>query len=164
MIAITLAAKVSVWFPSLVAPLMGQVVDQVVAQGGGQGGSSFDSLFLFVAIGLVFYFIVFRPVSTQEKARKKRLENLSKGDDVVISGGIIGKVSSLGEDGIAMVEIADRVKVKVFRKEISDLLEHAIANKKTDKSSKSKDKPASATETLSSPAKSPEPTAGKAQD
>jgi len=152
MIATTPASDVPLWIPSL------------VAQGGTQGGTSFDSLFLFAAIGLIFYFIVFRPVSTQEKARKKRLENLSKGDNVVISGGIIGRISNLGDDGIAVVEIADRVKVKVFRKEISDLLEHASANQKSDKSAKAKDKSAAPSDPLSSPAKSPESTAGKAQD
>lgn len=72
-------------------------------------------ILMFAAI----YFILIRPMSKTEKDRKARLEKLAAGDMVRLNGGIIGKISSL--DGpIAMVEVADRVKLKVLRAEIGD--------------------------------------------
>ncbi len=82
--------------------------------GGGLGGLLVPIL-MFAAI----YFILIRPMSRQEKERKARLEKLAAGDTVRLAGGIIGRISSL--DGpIAMVEVADRVKLKVLRAEIGD--------------------------------------------
>ncbi len=67
----------------------------------------------------VFYFLVIRPQSKLEKERKLRLSKLDKGDQVRLSGGILGRVSSV-EDQIVMVEIADKVRIKVLRAEIGD--------------------------------------------
>lgn len=67
----------------------------------------------------VFYFLVIRPASKQEKDRKARLGKLERGDQVRLSGGILGRVASV-EDPIVMVEIADKVKIRVLRGEIAD--------------------------------------------
>ena len=77
-------------------------------------------------------------MSKQEKDRKKRIEEIKKGDKVVLNGGLLGRVSSL-DDQVAVVELADRVKVRVLRKEISDLQENVIkaADEKDEKDKKS---------------------------
>jgi len=67
----------------------------------------------------VFYFLVIRPQRNVEKERQLRLSKLDKGDQVRLSGGILGRVSSV-EDQIVMVEIADKVRIKVLRAEIAD--------------------------------------------
>ena len=67
----------------------------------------------------VFYFLVIRPQSKLEKDRKARLARLDKGDQVRLNGGILGRVTSV-EDQIVMVEIADKVRIKVLRAEIAD--------------------------------------------
>lgn len=75
-------------------------------------------ILMFAAI----YFILIRPMSKQEKERKGRLDKLAAGDSVRLAGGILGRISSI--DGpIAMVEVADRVKLKVLRAEIADRLD-----------------------------------------
>ncbi len=83
----------------------------------------------------VIYFIVLRPMSKQEKERKKRVDDLKKGDQVVLGGGILGRLSSV-DDKIAVVEIADKVKIRVLKKDIVDSQAEAL---KKDESKDSKD-------------------------
>ena len=81
-------------------------------------------ILMFAAI----YFILIRPMGKQEKDRKARLEKLAAGDTVRLTGGIIGRISSI--DGpIAMVEVTDRVKLKVLRAEIGDRFDPEAATK-----------------------------------
>lgn len=81
-------------------------------------------ILMFAAI----YFILIRPMGKQEKERKARLDKLAAGDTVRLTGGIIGRISSI--DGpIAMVEVADRVKLKVLRTEIGDRFDPEAATK-----------------------------------
>ena len=99
------------------------LAETAAAPGGGLGGLLVPIL-MFAAI----YFILIRPMSKQEKERKARLEKLSAGDTVRLAGGIIGRISSI--DGpIAMVEVADRVKLKVLRAEIADRFDPEAAAK-----------------------------------
>ncbi|MEZ4454312.1 MAG: preprotein translocase subunit YajC [Nannocystaceae bacterium] len=75
---------------------------------------------MLILMFVVMYLLVLRPASKAEKERRARLGNLQRGDEVRLNGGILGKISSIDGD-IAMVEIADRVKIRVVKSEISDL-------------------------------------------
>jgi len=86
------------------------------------GLTSFLPIILMVA---VFYFLVIRPASKQEKDRKARLSKLDKGDQVRLTGGILGRVASI-EDQIVFVEIADKVKIRVLKAEIGDKWEPPV--------------------------------------
>lgn len=90
----------------------------LLAQAAAQPSAFSGFLPIILMIG-VFYFLVIRPQSKLEKERRARLAKLDKGDQVRLSGGILGRVSSV-EDQIVMVEIADKVKIKVLRAEIAD--------------------------------------------
>jgi preprotein translocase subunit YajC len=90
------------------------------------GGSMVTQLLPFVAMFAVIYFILIRPMSKQEKERKKRVEGLKKGDQVVIGGGILGRISNADDDKVAVVEIADRVKIRVLKKDIVDTQDAAL--------------------------------------
>lgn len=93
----------------------------------GEGAaSSLSGVLPLVLMFAVVYFIVLRPMSKQEKDRKKRVEGLKKGDQVVIGGGILGRISNLDDPKVAVVEIADRVKIRVLRKDILDAAEAAM--------------------------------------
>lgn len=75
----------------------------------------------WVLIFVIFYFLLIRP---QQAARKKHMEmvaNVKRGDTVVTSGGIIGKVSKVLEGDEIMVELADNVSVKVIKSTLSDV-------------------------------------------
>ncbi len=75
---------------------------------------------------VVAYVMLIRPGQNQENERKTRLSSLKKNDEVVLESGIVGRISSM-EDTIAVVEIADRVKVRVLRSKILDTREHVMA-------------------------------------
>ena len=90
----------------------------LVAENGGPGAlGGFVPLLLMFA---VIYFLILRPTSKQEKDRRKRVDALKKGDRVVVGGGILGRISNLEDPKIAVVEIADRVKIKVLKKDLVD--------------------------------------------
>lgn len=90
----------------------------LLAEGAAQGSALSGFLPIILMVG-VFYFLVIRPASKQEKDRKARLSKLDRGDQVRLTGGILGRVASV-EDQIVHVEIADKVKVRVLRAEIAD--------------------------------------------
>jgi preprotein translocase subunit YajC len=85
--------------------------------GGMQGLGMFLPLVLIFGI---FYLLIIRPQQKQMKQRKKMIEDLKKGDEVVTVGGIIGRVVGVA-DNILTVEIADNCKVKMERSGIQSL-------------------------------------------
>jgi preprotein translocase subunit YajC len=54
-----------------------------------------NPLFMFVPIGLIFYFLVMRPQQQQQKEHRAAIENLRRGDTVVTAGGVVGRAASL---------------------------------------------------------------------
>ena len=77
---------------------------------GGAGGGAAILLFQIAAIGAVFYFLIIRPQSKARKQHEQMLGNLKKGDEVVTSGGIIGRVKDIKDDRIT-VESGDSTLV-----------------------------------------------------
>jgi len=83
---------------------------------GGAGGIfSFAPIIVLFAI---FYFLMIRPQQKRAKAHKEMLAKTAKGDYVVTSGGLHGRVSGVSEDTVT-IEIADNVRVKVEKGAIS---------------------------------------------
>ena len=72
-----------------------------------------------ILIFVVFYFMLIRPQMKRAKEHKKLVAELSKGDEIVTNGGILGKITDLSDSFVTM-ELADNVNIKVQR--------HAIAN------------------------------------
>lgn len=75
----------------------------------------------FIFVFIFFYFLIIRP---QQQARKKHMEmisNVRRGDVVVTSGGLVGKVSKVLEGDEIMVELADNVVVKVVKSTLADV-------------------------------------------
>ncbi|MEM7159300.1 MAG: preprotein translocase subunit YajC [Myxococcota bacterium] len=114
----------------------------LLAEGAPSTGSSLGGLLPIVLMFAVIYFIVLRPMSKQEKDRRKRVEGLQKGDKVVLQGGILGRVTNAEDPKIAVVEIADKVRVRVLKKDINDTQAEALKDDKNDKSKDDKSKDA----------------------
>ncbi len=77
-------------------------------------GSALSSFALPVLMIVIFYFLLIRPQQKREKERQKLLKGIEKGDRVLTRGGIFGTVVGVKhEDNIAIVKIADEVKVEV---------------------------------------------------
>jgi len=85
--------------------------------GGAKGMGAFIPLILMFVI---FYFLLIRPQQKRAKQHREVLKNLRKGDTVVTSGGIHGRVTGL-TDTITTLEIADKVRIKVSRGQIAGL-------------------------------------------
>jgi len=79
------------------------------------------SLLPLVAIFAVFYFLLIRPQQKRAKEHKKMTEAIAKGDEVVTTGGTLGKVTSIGESFVT-VEVAAGVEIKVQRASIQALM------------------------------------------
>jgi preprotein translocase subunit YajC len=78
---------------------------------------------LLFPIGLVvlLYFLMIRPQVKRQKEHKKMVEALAKGDEVATMGGIVGRITDLGEN-FAQVEVADGVVVKIRRQAVESVL------------------------------------------
>lgn len=87
----------------------------------GPAGSPLASMAPMLLIFVVFYFLLIRPQQKKFKEHSALLATLKKGDEVVTSGGIIGKVVEADKDGVTTVEIAPGVTVKVTKASISAL-------------------------------------------
>ncbi len=75
----------------------------------------------FVLIFVIMYFLIIRPQQRKAKDHQEMLKNVRRGDQVVTSGGIVGKVTKATDDADLEVEIADGVRVKVARGMIADV-------------------------------------------
>jgi preprotein translocase subunit YajC len=85
----------------------------------------------FVAMGLIFWFLIMRPQMKAQKTQKAKLEALKKGDEVLTGGGIIGKVVRADET-YADVEIAPGVRVKILKSTVTDVIPPAGAKPAND--------------------------------
>ena len=98
-------------------------ISEAYAQGIGGGDGGLMGLLPFVLIFVVFYFLLIRPQQKRAKEHKSMVEALKRGDKVVTSGGIVGKVSKVVDDQYVDVEIASDVKVKVVRSTIGQVMD-----------------------------------------
>ena len=90
-----------------------------VAQAAPDGGGSPLSFWLMMgALFLVMYAVIIHPQRKQQKEHQKMLGELERGDQVVTSGGIHGRITGVADD-VLTVEIADKVRVKMSKSAIS---------------------------------------------
>ena len=89
------------------------------AEAAPQGGLiSMLPLFILFA---VFWFFLIRPQMKQAKEHKTMVEALAKGDEVVTTGGLLGKIKEIG-DNFIVLEIAKEIQVKIQKNAISTVL------------------------------------------
>ncbi|MCI0455303.1 MAG: preprotein translocase subunit YajC [Candidatus Dadabacteria bacterium] len=88
--------------------------------GEGVGGSPITAILPFVLIFVLFYFLILRPQQKQQRQKQDMLKNLKRGDMVITTGGIYGKILNIAED-VVTLEIAKGVSVRVVRVSISGL-------------------------------------------
>ncbi|MEX2318890.1 MAG: preprotein translocase subunit YajC, partial [Bauldia sp.] len=73
-----------------------------------------------ILIFVIMYFLILRPQRQKARSHQEMVANLRRGDTVVTSGGLIGKVAKV-DDGELQVEIADGVRVKVVRGMVAEV-------------------------------------------
>lgn len=85
------------------------------------GGDPMTGMLFFIGMIVIFYFLLIRPQQKRAKEHRKMVEALEKGNEVVTSGGILGKVVDVAEQYLT-VEIADGVQIRVQRHAVSTVL------------------------------------------
>ena len=99
------------------------LISPAAAQTAGQAAAP-SPIPSFVLVGVIFlgmYFLLFRPQMKRAKEHRELISKLQKGDEVLTSGGMAGRIEDLGESFVT-IEIADRVSIKVQRGAITAVL------------------------------------------
>lgn len=89
------------------------------SSGDGSGGGFFASFGIFIPIFLIMYLLVLRPQQKKQKAHKKLLSELKKGDRVVTSGGMFGDIFAFNEKRDSVVLKVGEMKLEFLRSSIA---------------------------------------------
>ncbi len=84
-----------------------------------------EKIFPFLLVFALFYLILIRPAQKRQKKHQELIKQLKKGDQVITSSGILGTIQGL-TDSFITLEIADNVKIKVLRSQVSSLAEKQV--------------------------------------
>lgn len=93
---------------------------QQAAPAPGAGTAVGGQLLMLALIGLVFYFLLIRPQSQRMKKHKAMIEAVTRGDEIVTNGGLIGKVKKVTDDEL-VVTLAPNTDVKLLRTMVADV-------------------------------------------
>lgn len=89
---------------------------------GSPGGAEFVmQMAPFAIILVIMYFLILRPQQKRAKAHQEMITNVRRGDTIVTTGGIVGKVTKVTDDPEIEVEIAPNVRVRIIRSMVSDV-------------------------------------------
>jgi len=91
---------------------------------GGEGAGGFSAFIPLILMFVIFYFLLIRPQQKKSKQHREMISNLKKGDRIVTSGGLHGRITGLSDTTLT-VEIADKVRVKVARGNVGMLSQTA---------------------------------------
>ena len=91
------------------------------AEGGAPAGGGIAQIVMLVGFVVIFYFLLWRPQAKRAKQHKQLVGGLSKGDEVVTNGGILGRVDEVG-DAFLAIEIAEKVIIRVQKNSIAAVL------------------------------------------
>ena len=97
------------------------MINQAFAQSATQQPSMLASFIPLILIFFIFYFFLIRPQQKKQKEHKKLLESIKRGDEILTSGGIVGKVIKAEEEKLT-VEISNGVNVILYRSTVADVL------------------------------------------
>jgi preprotein translocase subunit YajC len=81
------------------------------------GPNPFGTVFMFGAIFLIFYFLLIRPQRKQQKAHEEMVKTLSRGDEVVTIGGIVGRIIHLTDDRVT-IKTAEDTRLEIERSKV----------------------------------------------
>ena len=91
------------------------------AAAGGDANSMLMSLLPFALIFVIMYFLILRPQQKKVKDHQELVKNIRRGDTVVTSGGLVGKVTKVVDDDQIEVELAEGVRVRQMRQMVSEV-------------------------------------------
>ncbi|WP_294089846.1 preprotein translocase subunit YajC [uncultured Actinobacillus sp.] len=81
-----------------------------------QQGSGLEMLVILAVFGIIFYFMIYRPQAKRQKEQRELLSNLAKGDEILTSGGLIGKITKVSaESENVVMALNDNNEVMISR-------------------------------------------------
>ena len=97
------------------------MINYAYAQAAAQQPSMLASFIPLILIFLIFYFLLIRPQQKKQKEHKILLDSIKRGDEILSSGGILGKVIKVDNDKLT-VEISKSVNVTIIRSTVADVI------------------------------------------
>ncbi|MGQ0751827.1 MAG: preprotein translocase subunit YajC [Betaproteobacteria bacterium] len=98
------------------------LISQAWAQGAGASpGGGFEGMLLIVLMFVVLYFLMIRPQMKRAKEHRSMIDALQRGDEIVTSGGVLGRISKLNENYVTL-EVASNVEIQVQRPSVQLVL------------------------------------------
>ena len=80
--------------------------------------SAASPIVMMLVMFAIFYFILIRPQAKRQKEHQAMLGKLGKGDEVITRGGIIGKITGVSDDNILVLELQEKVRVRIPRADV----------------------------------------------
>ncbi|HBD23401.1 MAG TPA: preprotein translocase subunit YajC [Oceanospirillaceae bacterium] len=98
-------------------------IESAVADGAAApaGGDPFSLLIMMVVFAAVFYFMIWRPQAKRTKDHKNLMAGLSKGDEVITNGGVVGKITKVSDDFITL-SVSEGVEIHFQKVAIASVL------------------------------------------
>ncbi|OFZ18647.1 MAG: preprotein translocase subunit YajC [Bdellovibrionales bacterium RBG_16_40_8] len=97
------------------------------ASGAATGPGTIEQLIPFIAIFAIFYFLILRPQSKRQKAHQNFVAEMKRGDTVITSGGIYGRVEGITEKFVTL-EISDGVNIRILKSQIASTFNEGATN------------------------------------
>lgn len=87
------------------------------------GGGTMSMIIMLALFGVIFYFMIYRPQAKRVKDHKTLVTSLTKGDEVLIQGGLVGRIAKVADDNDFMViAVADNVEMTVQKGSVAAVL------------------------------------------
>lgn len=97
------------------------LISDALAEGGATQGPGYEMIVMIALFFAIMYFMIIRPQQKRAKDHQKLISSLSKGDEIVTSGGMLGKILKVGENSV-QVEVSEGVAIKLQKNSISSVL------------------------------------------
>ncbi|MBL0674142.1 preprotein translocase subunit YajC [Aeromonas dhakensis] len=101
------------------------IISKAYAEGAvpGAQSSGMEMIIMLAVFGLIFYFMIYRPQAKRAKDHRNLMSSLSKGDEVLTSGGLVGKIAKVSADSEYIVlSLNDQTQVTIKRDFVSAVL------------------------------------------
>jgi preprotein translocase subunit YajC len=97
------------------------ISDAIAAPAAAPAGGGYEFLIMIVIFFAIMYFMIIRPNQKKQKEHDSLIDSLSKGNEVVTSGGIIGKIVAMG-DNLVEIKVAEGTNIRVQKHAISSVM------------------------------------------
>ncbi|TCV94363.1 preprotein translocase subunit YajC [Biostraticola tofi] len=87
-----------------------------------QGSNPYSLVIMLVVFGLIFYFMILRPQQKRSKEHKKLMDSIGKGDEVLTTGGLVGRVTKVADTGYIAIALNDTNEVIIKRDFVAAVL------------------------------------------